>query len=71
MTANVLFLWQMELPLVLMADVIAIMADGIAMYRLECKADVIDFVVDGITTGSYSNSNLNKTLWLYHLPQRL
>ena len=43
----------MELPLVLMADVIAIMADGIAMYRLECKADVIAFVVDGITTGSY------------------
>ena len=29
------------------------MADGIAMYRLECKADVIAFVVDGITTGSY------------------
>ena len=25
------------------------MADGIAMYRLECKADVIAFVVDGIT----------------------
>ena len=24
------------------------MADGIAMYRLECKADVIAFVVDGI-----------------------
>ena len=36
-----------------MADVIAIMADGIAMYRLEYKADVIAFVVDGITTGSY------------------
>ena len=29
------------------------MADGIAMYRFECKADVIAFVVDGITTGSY------------------
>ena len=29
------------------------MADGIVMYRLECKADVIAFVVDGITTGSY------------------
>ena len=29
------------------------MADGIAMYRLECRADVIAFVVDGITTGSY------------------
>ena len=39
--------------LFLMADVIAIMADGIAMYRLECKADLIAFVVDGITTGSY------------------
>ena len=36
-----------------MADVIAIMADGIAIYRLEYKADVIAFVVDGITTGSY------------------
>ena len=48
-----LFLWQMELPLILMADVIAIMADGIAIYRLECKADVIAFVADGITTGSY------------------
>ena len=35
-----------------MADVIAIMADGIAIYRLEYKADVIAFVVDGITTGS-------------------
>ena len=43
----------MELPLVFMADVIAIMADGIAMYRLEYKADVIAFVADGITTGSY------------------
>ena len=31
-----------------MADVIAIMADGIAIYRLECKADVIAFVADGI-----------------------
>ena len=29
------------------------MADGIAMYRLVCKADIIAFVVDGITTGSY------------------
>ena len=46
-------LWQMESPLVWMADVIAIMADGIAIYRLEYKADVIVFVVDGITTGSY------------------
>ena len=71
MTANVLFLWQMELPLVLMADVIAIMADGIVMCRLECKADVIAFVVDGITTGSYLSLSLNKTLWLYHLPQSL
>ena len=44
MTANVLFLWQIELPLVLMADVMAIMDDGIAMYRLECKADVIAFL---------------------------
>ena len=30
---------------------IVLMADGIAMYMLECKADVIAFVVDGITTG--------------------
>ena len=48
-----LFLWQMELPLVFMADIIAIMADGIAIYRLEYKADDIAFVTDGITTGSY------------------
>ena len=46
MTANVLILWQIELPLILVADVIAIIADGIAMHRLECKADVIAFVVD-------------------------
>ena len=36
-----------------MADVIATMANGIAIYRLEYKAGVIAFVVDGITTGSY------------------
>ena len=35
----------MELPHVLMADVIAIMADGIVMYRLECKADVITPII--------------------------
>ena len=29
------------------------MADGIAMYRLECNADVIGFVVDVLTTGCY------------------
>ena len=33
------------------------MADGIAIYRLECKADVIAFVVDGITMGSYLGLN--------------
>ena len=32
----------------ILADVIAIMADGIVMYWLECKADVIAFVADGI-----------------------
>ena len=49
----------MELPLVLMADVIVIMADGIAMHKLECKADVIAFVVDGITTRENKRINVH------------
>ena len=35
----------------------AFVADGIVIYRLQCKADIKAFVVDGITTGSYLSLN--------------
>ena len=59
MTANVFYFVADGITTCFLADVIAIMADGIAMYRLECNADVIAFVVDGITMGSYLSLSLS------------
>ena len=48
----ILPLWLMEWPHCEMVDVVAIVADGIAMQDgIICLSDVVAFVADGIATG--------------------
>ena len=80
MTADGLNLWQMELPLVWLADVIAMVADGMATVGMsQCiKADVITLLADVIAIGLYFNLSsvlLTRTsshIWgRWHLPMFL